>query len=49
MENWAQTPKFGEILIFLNLVEIATPLRFQRALNNYSHFYNTQVMPILLF
>ena len=51
-------PKYGKLgpdpqilgnFDFFNLVEIALPLRFQRALNDYSHFYITQVMPILLF
>ena len=49
MENCAQTTKFGKFTIFINLFEIAPPLRFQRALNDYSHFYKTRGMPILLF
>ena len=49
MENWAQSPKFWEILIFFIPFESALPLRFQRALNVYSSVFKTQVMPILLF
>ena len=55
---WPKMPKYGKLgpdpqilgnFDFFNLVEIALPLCFQRALNHYSHFYITQVMPILLF
>ena len=49
MENWAQTPNFGKFRICFISFKSAPPLPFQRPLNNYSSFYKTQVMPILLF
>ena len=54
---WPKMPKYGKLgpdpqilgnFDFFNLVEMASPLRFQRALNDYWHFYKTRVMPILL-